>query len=1608
MTSNSPFRAAAVAVTALALVVSGGSLAMAAPATTTPKPAADFHTSFETGDAQPTPTPIGTPTHLADFTAKTGAGPTEGPNMKSGAGFTGTRSLSYGGSQSAAAASGTTVLFADQSLRLGTRTQLSYKVFPELGADLQYPATYVSVDLELSDGTRVSDASYGLVDGHGDGISAAAQGTSKILYADQWNSVKIDLGSLAGKTVTKVLLSYSNPAGTSKTEFAGWVDDIAVANAPKAATGAGLVSYVDTRRGTNSSGSFSRGNNFPAAAVPNGFNFWTPMTDASSQTWLYDYASTNDAKNLPTLEGIGVSHEPSPWMGDRNQLAFLPSAQTGTPDATLKTRALEFRHDDETARPDLYSVKFTDGITAEVTPTDHAAVMRFGFTGSTGSVLVDRVAGTSGLTVADDGTVSGWVDGGSGLSAGASRMFVSGRFDRAPLASGAAAGDRTSAKYARFDTSSDKSVVLRVATSFISAAQAAKNLQQEVGSRSFATVHAAAQKAWNDRLSVITLGGATADQLATTYGSLYRLNMYPNSQFENTGTVAKPVYKYASPVAATVGDATATTTNAVVKPGKVYVNNGFWDTYRTAWPAYSMLYPKLAGELMDGFVQQYKDAGWIARWSSPGYADLMTGTSSDVAFADAYLKGASTKDALSAYDAALKNATVLSPISGTGRKGLDTSIFLGYTPSSTGESVSWALEGYINDYGIGRMAAKLAKDPAVPAARKPQLREESAYFLEQAKHYVELFDPSIGFFQAKNADGSFQQAAKDYDPGSWGGAYTETDGWNFAFHAPFDVQGLASLYGGDAGLVKKLDEFFATPEKADKPGGYGGTIHEMLEARDVRMGQLGMSNQPSHHIPYLYAAAGAPSKTQAAVREITRRLFVGSDIGQGYPGDEDNGEMSSWFLFSALGFYPLALASDSYEIGSPLFTHAVVSPIGGNRLTIDAPANSTKNVYVKGATLNGKALSSATLSAALVAKGGALRFDMSATPSNWGAGSAPTEPTPVPLVDAAGSGTVTSNDGVDVTALTDDNSRSSVEFATSDPAITFDSDEGPATVDSYTLTNGADGDSPTSWKLEGSSDGKTWVTVDKRSAQTWPWQTQTRPFEIAKPRALLHYRLTVTGTTTGAAPTLSEVELLTDTTATQAGYTVSPKASAKTEVGRFDGPVASVAGSTAATSTATVDFLDGKGPQTATLTKSKLGSYDIAASHMFAKPGAYSVLVTATDGTRMASTTATITVSRTAPSLTGAYDSTCLATDGHGGNCDGLGNAFSAASLAESGFVQGETNEVAGTALTFDLPDVAPGQADNATGAGQVIPLSLGDDVTQLSVIGTANEKAQDTVGTLTFDDGSTADMPIQFGDWTAAAAKPQFGNTVVATSKGRYDGGAPGDDAVAAIYATAPFTLPEGKKAVSLTLPVQTGAVTSTGRIHVFAVATDGTREAVPALSVKAGASIQARAGVSVKQALATVAGGASESYAATVNWGDGSATADAAVADGTVTGSHTYAAPGTYTVTVTADDGTGSATTTLKAVITKATVAYAPTLTARATTPGGIVTVRGAGFAPGERVKLTVSGLKLATTATASATGAFVLSGTVPKKATAGTYPVIATGVKSGVPATVDVTVE
>ncbi|MBC2901931.1 GH92 family glycosyl hydrolase [Streptomyces cupreus] len=1027
-------------------------------------------------------------------------GPSGSPTAKAGAGFTGKRALRYAGRHTADGRAYSYNKVFDVDVAVGRDTRLSYRIFPSMAdGDLDYDATNVSVDLAFTDGTYLSDLKA--TDQHGFALTPQGQGASKVLYVNQWNNVVSRIGSVAaGRTVDRILLAYDSPKGPAK--FRGWIDDVALKNVPRERPKAHLSDYAVTTRGTNSSGGFSRGNNFPATAVPHGFNFWTPVTNAGSLSWLYDYARANNADNLPTIQAFSASHEPSPWMGDRQTFQVMPSAASGTPETGRDARELAFRHENETARPYYYGVRFENGLKAEMTPTDHAAVLRFTYPGDDASVLFDNVTDQAGLTLdKDSGTFTGYSDVKSGLSTGATRLFVYGEFDK-PVSEGDSSGVKG---YLRFKAD-DRTVTLRIATSLISVDQAKANLRQEIpDGTSFDAVKNHAQRQWDRILGKVEVEGATPDQLTTLYSSLYRLYLYPNSGFEKVGSK----YQYASPFSPMPNPDTPTHTGAKIVDGKVYVNNGFWDTYRTTWPAYSLLTPSQAGEMVDGFVQQYKDGGWTSRWSSPGYADLMTGTSSDVAFADAYVKGVGF-DARSAYDAAVKNATVVPPSSGVGRKGMATSPFLGYTSTDTHEGLSWALEGYLNDYGIGRMGQELYKKTG-----EKRYKEESEYFLNRAQDYVNLFDSQAGFFQGRDAKGDWRVESSKYDPRVWGYDYTETNGWGYAFTAPQDSRGLANLYGGRSKLADKLDEYFSTPETAspDFVGSYGGVIHEMTEARDVRMGMYGHSNQVAHHAVYMYDAAGQPWKAQKNVREVLSRLYTGSEIGQGYHGDEDNGEQSAWFLFSALGFYPLVMGSGEYAVGSPLFTKATVHLENGEDLVVKAPGNSARNVYVRGLKVNGRTWTSTSLPHKLLAKGGVLEFDMGPRPSSWGTGknAAPVSITqddkvPTPRAD------VLKGEG----ALFDDTSATRATVTSVDLPV-----PDAAEAVQYTLTSSDRTKAPTGWTLQGSSDGTEWTTLDRRTGESFAWDRQTRAFSVGSPGNYERYRLVLDG-----EATVSEVELL--------------------------------------------------------------------------------------------------------------------------------------------------------------------------------------------------------------------------------------------------------------------------------------------------------------------------------------------------------------------------------------------------------------------------------------------------------------------------------------------------
>jgi predicted alpha-1,2-mannosidase len=533
--------------------------------------------------------------------------------------------------------------------------------------------------------------------------------------------------------------------------------------------------------------------------------------------------------------------------------------------------------------------------------------------------------------------------------------------------------------------------------------------------------------------------------------------------------------------------------------------------------------------MLDGFTNAYKFGGWTPRWSGPGYIDIMVGTNQDLAFADAYVKGVRNFDARAAYASMVKNASVYSDSGSKGRKGVEVSTFKRYVPTDVrSESASWTLEDANNNFGIAQLGRALG------------FNEDADYFQNRALDYANLFSPSVGFFRGKQSSGAWRTADSAFKPNEWGYEFTEGAPWHYATAAPQDPQGMANLYGGRAQLSSKIDSVLAaSPDYL--AGSYGGVIHEMREAYDANMGQYAHANEPIHHMLYMYNYAGTPAKTQNRVRDVLTKLYdSGAGTGNGYLGDEDNGQMSAWYVFSALGFYPARMGSTDYTIGAPLNPKATISLENGKTFTVEAPGVSDTNRYIQSATLNGVAYTKNYLTHADLLAGGTLSFTMGSGPSSWGTGAADIpgsittgNATPQPLVDRATGGTLTAsgenapNEGkgnlVDDTSLT--------KWLTAQGTATLEyqfAGNSPATVRQYTLTSANDfaERDPSSWTLQGSTDGANWVTVDARSNLDFSDRRQTRAFVVANPAAYSRYRLQVTANHGAAETQLAEWELL--------------------------------------------------------------------------------------------------------------------------------------------------------------------------------------------------------------------------------------------------------------------------------------------------------------------------------------------------------------------------------------------------------------------------------------------------------------------------------------------------
>ena len=715
------------------------------------------------------------------------------------------------------------------------------------------------------------------------------------------------------------------------------------------------VELVSPLMGTDSEFKLSNGNTYPAIALPWGMNFWTPQTRPMGNGWGYTY---DDYK----IMGIKQTHQPSPWINDYAAFSLMPV--TGKLRIKEDERASWFSHKAEIAKPYYYSVYLADhDVTAEVTPTERAAMFRFTFPANDSSyILLDAFnKGSMVKILPGERKVIGYCrNNAGGVPENFHNYFVA-IFDKEfssmhtwngdalNLNKTDAEGEHTGAVLG-FKTTEGEVIHVRVASSFISTEQAELNLKRETEGKDFLTIMNAGKKIWNDQLKRIKVEGGTPDQQRTFYSCLYRMILFPRSFYEID---EKNDIVHYSPY------------NGKVLPGYMYTDNGFWDTFRSLFPFTTLMYPEVNSRIMEGLVNTYKESGWLPEWASPGHRDCMIGSNSASLIADSYLKGIRGYDIEVLYEAILKNTRGVGPVSSVGRLGADYYNKLGYVPYNVGirENTARTLEYAYADFCIWKLAKELGR---------PQ--EEIDLFAKRAMNYKNVFDPGRKLMRGRNEDGSFQSP---FSPYKWGDAFTEGNSWHYTWSVFQDVAGLVGLMGGRGQFVAKLDSIFEVPPVFDYSY-YGIVIHEIREMQIMNMGNYAHGNQPIQHMIYLYNYAGEPWKTQLHVREVMDKLY--NYTPDGYCGDEDNGQTSAWFVFSALGFYPVTPGTDQYVFGSPLFDRVTLTFEDGKRFVVDAPGNSKKNIYIRSINLNGRSLDLNYITHYELQRGGKLTFNMSAEP----------------------------------------------------------------------------------------------------------------------------------------------------------------------------------------------------------------------------------------------------------------------------------------------------------------------------------------------------------------------------------------------------------------------------------------------------------------------------------------------------------------------------------------------------------------------------------------------------------------------------------------------------
>ncbi|WP_161889100.1 GH92 family glycosyl hydrolase [Pontibacter russatus] len=715
-----------------------------------------------------------------------------------------------------------------------------------------------------------------------------------------------------------------------------------------------LVKYVNTLQGTNSSFELTRGNTYPTTALPFAMHTWTPQTGVNGDGWKYQYAADS-------IRGFQQAHQCSSWTNDYAVFSLMPV--TGELAVDQYKRAARFDHKNEVAKPHYYKVTLDNNITTEMSPTERGVHARFSFPRSQGSYIVlDGYTGMSMVKILPkERRIIGYVHNGRGLQNNFKNFFVI-QFDKPFVAHGTwnnrnniiTAGNQTDegkgvGAYIQFREG--ETVQARIASSYISPEQAELNLDRELGKhRKLEHTKAAAAAIWNKHLSRVLVEGGTEAEKATFYSCFFRASLFSRKFFEYKAN-GEPYYF--SPY------------DGRIYNGYMYTDTGFWDTFRAQFPLNTILHPTMHGRYVNAMLDAKEQCGWLPSWSFPGEAGSMIGNHAISLFADAWAKGIRTFDPKEALDAYFHEATNKGPWGpANGRDGWKEYFTLGYVPyPEVREATAKTLEYAYDDF-CGYQLAKMTGNAFY-----------GDVFSRQMYNYRNVYDPSTQFMRGRKKNGEW---VSDFSPIEWGGPYTEGNAWHYHWSVFHDVQGLVNLMGGEKNFTAKLDSVFSVPNEVEV-GTYGRMIHEMTEMVMADMGQYAHGNQPIQHMPYLYNYAGEPWKTQKLTRTIMDKLYNATE--NGYPGDEDQGQTSSWYVLSALGLYSVTPGVDQYVFGSPVFEKATISLENGKQFTVEALNNSKENVYIQSATLNGKPYSHNYIRHQDIANGGVLRFEMGSKPA---------------------------------------------------------------------------------------------------------------------------------------------------------------------------------------------------------------------------------------------------------------------------------------------------------------------------------------------------------------------------------------------------------------------------------------------------------------------------------------------------------------------------------------------------------------------------------------------------------------------------------------------------